>query len=56
MYLLYLGIALVRVVCAVRQDEDWQAVARTPLIILLTVAVSDVLTTVIVGTGTGTTD
>jgi hypothetical protein len=54
MYLLYLGISLVRVVYSVRQDEDWQAVARTPLMILLTVTVADVLTTVIVGTATST--
>jgi hypothetical protein len=50
LYLLYLGISLVRVVYSVRQDEDWQAIARTPLLILLTVSVADILTTTIVGT------
>jgi hypothetical protein len=49
LYLLYLGISLVRVVYSVRQDEDWQAIARTPLLILLTVSVADILTTTIVG-------
>jgi hypothetical protein len=53
LFLIYLGISLVRVVNSVRQDEDWQTIARTPLLILVTVFVADVMTTLIVGAGAG---
>ncbi|MDX2096731.1 MAG: hypothetical protein SFW36_03060 [Leptolyngbyaceae cyanobacterium bins.59] len=49
LFLLYLGIALIRVVQAARNDEDWQTLARTPLIIVVAVVVADVLTGFIVG-------
>lgn len=49
LFLLYLGIALIRVVQAARADEDWQTLARTPLIIVVAVVVADVLTGFIVG-------
>jgi hypothetical protein len=51
LFLLYLGISLVRVVQAARQDEDWQQLARTPLIILIAVTLGDVLANLIVGGG-----
>jgi hypothetical protein len=52
-FLIYLAIALVRVINAVRQDEDWQTLARQPLIILIAVTLGDVLTNLIVGGGGG---
>ncbi|HBE32774.1 MAG TPA: hypothetical protein DD990_16010, partial [Cyanobacteria bacterium UBA11368] len=50
LFLLYLAISLVRIINAARQDEDWQQLARTPLIILITVVMGDILTGFIVGT------
>jgi hypothetical protein len=54
LFILYLGIALVRVVQAARQDEDWQNLARTPMIILIAVTMGDILANLIIGGGTGT--
>ncbi len=51
LFIVYLGIALVRVVQAARNDEDWQTLARTPLIILITVTLGDVLAGFIIGGG-----
>jgi hypothetical protein len=48
LFLLYVGLALVTTVNALRQDEDWQSVARTPLLVALAVGVSDVVTNLIV--------
>lgn len=53
LFLLYLGIALVRIVNAARNDEDWQNLARTPLIISVTIVVGDILTGLITGNGNG---
>ncbi len=49
LYLLYIAIAFVGVVNAVRQDEDWQTVARTPLLVVVVVTVADVITQLVVG-------
>jgi hypothetical protein len=49
LFLLYVGISLVRVINGARQDEDWQTIARTPLIIIIAVTAGDVLTTLITG-------
>ena len=51
----YLGISLVRVVAAARNDEDWQSLAKTPMIILMIVALGDTLAGFITGGATGTT-
>jgi hypothetical protein len=48
LFLLYVALALITTVNALRQDEDWQSVARTPLLVVLAVAVSDVVTTLII--------
>jgi hypothetical protein len=53
LFVLYLGISLVRVVQAARQDDDWQNLARTPLIILIAVSMGDILAGMIVGGGGG---
>ena len=47
--LIYLGVSLIRVVQSARNDEDWQTLARTPLIILIAVVIADILTTFITG-------
>jgi hypothetical protein len=53
LFILYLGISLVRVVQAARQDEDWQNLARTPMIILIAVTMGDILANLIIGGGGG---
>jgi hypothetical protein len=47
--ILYIGISLVKVVNAAREDDDWKSMARTPLLILLSVTVGDVLVGYIIG-------
>jgi hypothetical protein len=49
LFLIYLGISLVKTIQAARQDQDWQDLARTPLIIVIAVVLGDVLSTFIVG-------
>ena len=51
LYLLYIAVALIGVVNAVRKDEDWQTVARTPLLVVVAVTIADVLTGFIIGDG-----
>ncbi len=51
LFILYLGISLVKVVQAARQDEDWQNLARTPLIILIAITMGDLLSQFIIGGG-----
>ncbi|BAZ37609.1 hypothetical protein NIES4101_35320 [Calothrix sp. NIES-4101] len=51
LFILYLGISLVRVIQAARQDEDWQNLARTPMIILIAVTMGDILANLIIGGG-----
>ncbi len=54
LFLIYLGISLVKVIQSARQDEDWQNLARTPMIILIAVTMGDILANLIIGSG-GTT-
>ena len=49
LFLLYVAISLVRVINSARNDEDWQTIARTPLIIIIAVTAGDILTTLITG-------
>ncbi|RAM50970.1 MAG: hypothetical protein C6Y22_14040 [Hapalosiphonaceae cyanobacterium JJU2] len=49
LFLIYLGIGLIRVVQAARNDEDWQTIARTPIIVALTVVVGDLLAGLVTG-------
>lgn len=51
LFLIYLAIGLIRVVQAARNDEDWQTIARTPIIIAITVVVGDILSGLVVGGG-----
>jgi uncharacterized membrane protein SpoIIM required for sporulation len=48
-FLLYIAISLIGVVNALRKDEDWQSIARTPLLVVVAVTVADVLTGFIIG-------
>jgi len=42
-FVIYLGISLVKVVQSAREGDDWQTLARTPAIILLAVSLGDAL-------------
>ena len=46
-FLLYIAISLIRVNKGGRQDEDWQTLARAPLMAPMSVAVADILTTLV---------
>lgn len=46
-FVIYLGISLVKVVNSAREGDDWQTLARTPAIILLAVSLGDALGTYI---------
>ncbi|MDB9539971.1 hypothetical protein NWP22_15095 [Anabaenopsis tanganyikae CS-531] len=48
-YLLYIAGSLVGVINAVRKDEDWQSIARVPLLVVVAVTVADVLTGFVIG-------
>ncbi|MFM2061334.1 MAG: hypothetical protein RLZZ507_1004 [Cyanobacteriota bacterium] len=50
-YLLYIAVSLIGVINAVRKDEDWQSIARVPLIVVVAVTVADVLTGFVIGDG-----
>lgn len=49
LFLLYIGVSLIRVINASRNDDDWQQLAKAPLIVVVAVVVADVLTTLVVG-------
>jgi hypothetical protein len=52
-YILYLGVELVKCIKAAQQDQDWQTLARTPLIIVVSITIADIVSTLILGSGTG---
>lgn len=52
-YLLYIAVSLVGVINAVRKDEDWQSIARVPLLVVVAVTVADVLTGFVIGNPNG---
>ncbi len=47
-FVIYIGIALVRVISAFRNDEDWSTAARIPLITVLCIVIGDALSSLIV--------
>ncbi len=49
LYLLYIAVSLIGVINAVRKDEDWQTIARTPLLVVVAVTIADVLTGFVIG-------
>lgn len=52
-FLLYVAVALIGVLNAFQQDQDWQSAARTPLLVIVVAVIADVLTGVIIGGGSG---
>jgi hypothetical protein len=48
-FVIYLGISLVRVIQSARNDDDWQQLARIPLILVVTVTLGDILAKLITG-------
>ena len=48
-FLIYIAVSLVRVIQAARNDDDWQQMARAPVIIVMAVILGDVLTELVVG-------
>jgi hypothetical protein len=49
LYIVYLAVAFIGVFNSVRQDEDWVAAARTPILVVITVTLADILTGLITG-------
>jgi len=49
LFVIYLGIGLVKVIQSARNDDDWQQLVRTPLILVVTVTMGDILAAVITG-------
>lgn len=49
LFLIYIAVALVRVIQSARNDDDWQQMARAPVIIVMAVVLGDVLTNLVVG-------
>lgn len=47
-FIIYIGIALVRVINAFRNDEDWTTAARISLIVVLCIVIGDALSSLIV--------
>jgi hypothetical protein len=47
--IVYVGASLTKVVGAMREDEDWKSAAKTPVIILICLAVADLMSTMILG-------
>ena len=54
-FVIYVGISIVQVVQSARQGDDWQTLARTPLIIVVAVTLGDTLANLITGAGTSST-
>lgn len=51
LFLLYIGIAVVQIVQKFQQQEDWQTMARTPLVVAVSATMGDILAGMIIGTG-----
>lgn len=49
LFLLYIAVSLVRVIQSARNDDDWQQLARAPMIIVMAVVIGDVLATLVIG-------
>lgn len=48
LFILYIAVALIRVINAGRNDEDWQTIARTPMIVAIIVAAGDFLVDMVI--------
>lgn len=49
LFLVYIAVSLVRVVQSARNDDDWQQLARAPMIIVMAVVIGDVLASLVIG-------
>ncbi|WP_218082498.1 hypothetical protein [Anthocerotibacter panamensis] len=47
LFVIYVAVSIVSVINKLRQDEDWQTAARTPIIVTVGITIMDVLTTAI---------
>lgn len=49
--IVYMAVALIQIVNAARQGEEWKDLVRTPLLIILVVIIGDFIAAIIVGGG-----
>lgn len=54
-FVIYIAIAVIRVIVAARNDDDWTTLARTPLIVIMAIVIGDLTAGLVIGTGTPTT-
>lgn len=52
-FVIYIAIAVIRVLVAARNDDDWTTLARTPLIIVMAIVIGDLMANLVIG-GAGT--
>ena len=52
-FVIYIAIAVIRVIVAARNDDDWTTLARTPLIIVMAIVIGDLMANLVIG-GAGT--
>lgn len=53
LFVLYVGYSFVQVVKSARESEEWQTQARTPLLIIFSVAAGDFITTLLLPAAAG---
>ena len=49
-YVIYLAVSLIGIFNSMRNDEDWMTAARTPMIVLMSITIGDLLAGLITGT------
>lgn len=48
-FVIYIAIAVIRVLAAARNDDDWTTLARTPLIIVMAIVIGDLMANLVIG-------
>ena len=48
-FVIYIAIAVIRVVIAARNDDDWSTLARTPLIVIMAIVIGDLMANLVIG-------
>lgn len=48
-FVIYIAIAIIRVVVAARNDDDWSTLARTPLIVIMAIVIGDLMANLVIG-------
>ncbi|MEM6255059.1 MAG: hypothetical protein AAF821_19255 [Cyanobacteria bacterium P01_D01_bin.156] len=48
-FVIYIAIAVIRVLVAARNDDDWTTLARTPLIIVMAIVIGDLMANLVIG-------